>query len=77
MLEYDEWLRKPCILRLSYDFKLNNKTKPRLRTSFLVDVLLEKDWKTFYDENQYDFKLYSLSKYIADVDREYHLNFLN
>ena len=68
-------------------FRINKETeflgkrketdKPRLRTSSLVRDLKDQDWETLYEENVWDYKLYALSKFIADVDSEYHVDYLD
>ena len=42
----------------------------------LADKLEEEDWKILYEMNYYDFRLYSLSKYIGEVDAEYGVKYL-
>lgn len=57
-------------------FKWTKSGRPRGVTSNLESKLQEMDWKALYNMNYYDFRLYSLAKYIAEVDKEYHVRFL-
>eukprot|EP00483_Globobulimina_turgida_P006192 UN06202 len=41
----------------------------------LFDLLTAEDWKTLYRENYFDFRLYSLSKVIGQIDVQFHQMF--
>lgn len=57
-------------------FKWEGRRSKQGSTTTLADKISESDWKIIYDMNYYDFRLYSLAKYITKVDSEYHANFL-
>ena len=53
-------------------FGFENKSPRKGQTSSVVDSIQEKDWEMLYRQNYFEFRLYSLAKYIAEVDSVFH-----
>lgn len=53
-------------------FSFSKKGGNTGKTSAFVEAITEKDWKALYEQNYFDFRLYSLAIDIAHADEQYH-----
>ena len=45
---------------------------PNWRPSLITNALSNKDWNVLYQQNYWDFKLYSMAKWIQKVDAQFY-----